>query len=132
MRSLVAPELFLEGGNSTEKVYVCLGGPGVGKTITKLAPAIHRCALQGLPCMLNSTLNRVRNSQLHILKHVFGEELFQSSVMCVGNHDLDDLAKSRTCQAITWTRMQSEVFVYEDMVAELQRALYDLRVALLL
>jgi len=113
----------LESGTTMqENLYVCLGGPGVGKTMSKLVPALRSCAQKQMPCMLTSSLTRVRNTHIGMLKSVFSEDEFDR-VLCVGSHDLDALAQSRTLNALTCKAMKHDVEQHEALLAELHHAL---------
>ena len=47
----------LESGKTIpENLYVCLGGPGVGKTMSKLVPALRSCAQKQMPCLITLSL----------------------------------------------------------------------------
>ena len=110
------------GTTKPQNLYVCLGGPGVGKTMTKLVPALRLCAQKRMPCLITSSLNRVRNTHIGMLKSTFSDEEFQR-VLCIGSHDLDALAQSRTLTALTWKAMQHDVEQHEALLGELHHAL---------
>ena len=113
----------LESGTTIpENLYVCLGGPGVGKTMSKLVPALRSCAQRAMPCMITSSLNRVRNTHIAMLHSIFSEEEFDR-VLCIGSHDLDALAQSRTLNALTSKAMKHDVEQHEALLAELNHAL---------
>ena len=124
---LILPEVFTSDAENCGGLYLCLGGPGVGKSVTKLAPAIRTCALESTPCLLTSNLKKVRNTHLQMLRYVMGESLFESSVVCIGNRDLDPLAKSRTVETLTWNAMEPDVLSHEARLPALQASIYRVR-----
>ena len=57
-----------------------------------------------------------------MLKSALSDEEFQR-VLCIGSHDLDALAQSRTLTALTWKAMRRDVEQHEALQGELQHAL---------
>ena len=105
-------------------IYYCaLGGPGMGKTGDKVIHEIQRCSVAGELCILASPLNSVRKTRLKLALEAISTDVFQRRVRVLGARDLDDLAKTRTLEAITWGKMKDSVFIYEARMLDLWSAM---------
>ena len=121
----ISPEDFRACIETVGKVYLCIGSPGLGKTMLKLAPAVRHHATQGSHVILMSSLNTVRNTHVSVAYNSFPRALFEASVLCVGTCDLDALSRSRTLPALTWRAMAPHALEHEGFMGGLNGALQD-------
>ena len=104
-------------------VYLALGGPGVGKTSGRVVECIQDVCRQGKKrALLVSSLCKVRNLHVAMLRSALDESVFCEQVRVVGSSGLDELARSRTLPALVRQRMAPVVAAHEDRLTKLDEA----------
>ena len=80
-------------------MYLALGGPNVGKTSGGVMECIQNVCRQGKKrALLVSSLCKVRNLHVAMLRSALDESVFCEQVRVVGSSGLDELARNRTLQ----------------------------------
>ena len=102
---------------------MCLAGPGVGKTVEKLIPAVVDCTNSGDLCILTCTLNSVSNHHVRLLQNSLPTSVFEERVRVVGARGRDKLSKSMMLDALTWKLMRPAVEQYERRMVLLRKAM---------
>ena len=104
-------------------MYLALGGPGAGKTSGRVVECIQAvCRQREKRALLVSSLCKVRNLHVAMLRSALGESVFCEQVRVVGSRGLDELARSRTLPALVWQRMAPVVAAHEDRLTKLDEA----------
>ena len=98
--------------------YACLAGPGVGKTVEKLIPAVEECINSGDLCILTSTLNAVSNHHVKLLQQRLPSRQFEERVRVEGARGRDALSKSMMLESLTWKLMKPAVEQYEKRMVQ--------------
>ena len=117
----IPPESFLSGQmrKQTQKIFVCLGGPGTGKIKDQLLGEIIAAIKDGDWVFLASSLNECCNAHLAMLEQLLPQEIFETKVRVQGSRKHSELAKGLTLEAKIKKRMESEVEEYENLLTQL-------------
>ena len=93
------------------RVYLALGGPGVGKTTEGAAPAVVRVAESGGFAILTSGLTHARNTHVHVLHTLMPRDLFERTVRVEGYKGVvgDPLVHSRTLPQLVRAELQPAI-----------------------
>ena len=124
LQCLLPASYFAQGAHVLPwKMYLALGGPGVGKTSGRVVDCIQDlCRHEEKRALIMSGLCKVRNNHVAQLRSALDASAFNEQVRVLGSHGLDDLARSRTLPALVWQRMQAQVTAYEDRLTRLDDA----------
>ena len=120
----IPPRKITAGGHlpeQKEKLFLCVGGPGTGKTTEQLLGEMKYAAENGLLAFMTSNLNELRNMHLALFKDRFPPAIFKRRVRVQGHLKLSKLAESRTLNSLTWNLMESDVRDDESKVMDLWR-----------
>lgn len=118
---LISPDGLVE--QRGPGLYVCLGGPGVGKTSARIMEFIQSVCAEGRRrILIFSSLRQVRNAQVGMMRSSLPTQTFDAQVRVIGNNGLDELARSRTTAALVWLRMKDVVAGHEERLMQLAAA----------